>query len=366
MWAIAVVLGALFAAPARAQSGPVASAAAAPSSESSVSQPLGFVRGFADVGAGYSGGDGDAGFHVGSLDLYFTPQLSARVKSLIELVFEFTDTGELAVDLERLQVGYAFAEGATVWLGRFHTPLGYWNTAYHHGQQLQTSITRPRFIDFEDKGGVLPVHTLGVFIAGSPRVLGGRIRYDAFVGNSPSLADGTLDPRNVGGPDTSLSAGFNVGYRPSGRLDGLTVGIHGYQAKVRDTDAIESTFALRTLGGYAGLESDTWELLAEYYHFRNHEVSANGAGPNSWAGFVQFGRRFDRVIPYGRVEEGSFARGDGFFSRQRFGQSYEQWSLGVRYDVTPSAALKVEAYRVTEQDLDRRESGARLQWAIHF
>ena len=27
--------------------------------------------------------------------------------------------------------------------GRYHTPINYWNTAFHHGQWLQTTISRP-------------------------------------------------------------------------------------------------------------------------------------------------------------------------------------------------------------------------------
>ena len=131
------------------------------------------LRGFADVGAGFSGNRGNKGFINGSLDFYLTPQLSANVKSVIELVFEHDDRGVVSPDLERLQVGYTFNNGNTVWLGRFHSPLGYWNTSFHHGQQLQTSVLRPQMIDFEDKGGIVPAHTVGIWGSGAVRAGGG-------------------------------------------------------------------------------------------------------------------------------------------------------------------------------------------------
>src|SRR6266513_2263593 len=200
----------------------------------SAPQPT-LLKGFADVGANFSGKGGNKGFIDGSLDFYLTPQLSANVKTVIELVFEHDSTkGELAADLERLQVGYAFSNAATVWLGRFHTPLGYWNTAFHHGQQLQTSVLRPQMIDFEDAGGVIPAHTVGVWGTGAVHAGTGRLSYDIFVGNSPSINANVLDPNNSGKTQPGYSSGFNLGYLFGGSADGIKTGVHGYRAFVRD------------------------------------------------------------------------------------------------------------------------------------
>src|SRR6266702_1772959 len=114
----------------------------------SVLDELTFLHGFADVGFGFSSKRNDPadrlrGFALGSFDLYLTPQVGDRLKGLTEINFGFEESGETVVDVERLQIGYTFSDYATVWLGRFHTPYGYWNTAFHHGAQLQTSILRP-------------------------------------------------------------------------------------------------------------------------------------------------------------------------------------------------------------------------------
>ena len=129
------------------------------------------LHGFADVGATFSRQsniyqNGPKGFNVGAFSLYLTPELSARVKSLVELSFEVSSQGDVSTDLERLQLGYTFSDALTMWAGRYHTPYGYWNTAYHHGQQIQTTLTRPRFLEFEDRGGILPAHTVGLWFTG--------------------------------------------------------------------------------------------------------------------------------------------------------------------------------------------------------
>ncbi|TLY61535.1 MAG: hypothetical protein E6K52_07590 [Gammaproteobacteria bacterium] len=102
------------------------------------------LHGFADVGVGnhnpefsqYQGAD------VGSLEFFLTPRLGSRTRALFELNFEVGSDGTVGVDLERAQIGYQFSDSATVWVGRFHTPYGYYNTAFHHGQQIATALRR--------------------------------------------------------------------------------------------------------------------------------------------------------------------------------------------------------------------------------
>lgn len=324
---------------------------------------LGNLHGFADIGAGVTSGDGGSGFSNGSLDFYLTPQLSTRVKSLVELVFEYDAEGALMVDLERLQVGYTFGDAATVWLGRFHTPIGFWNTAYHHGRQIQTSATRPRFVDFEDAGGILPVHTVGTMLTGSQRVGSGRVFYDLFAGNAPRILDGTLDPQNVAGPDNTFGGGFNLAYRPGPTDAWPRFGVHVYRAASR-RDEVPGAGPARFVGAYVARESETWELLGEYYRFLD-PGQAGGARPASWAGFVQLATRMGEWTPYLRLERLSVDSSDLFLTSQTSGTSYRQAVAGLRFDLTSAAALKVELSRQRDADAGG-ETSMLLQWAIRF
>ena len=259
------------------------------------------LRGFADIGARSSGNGGNKGFTVGSLDFYLTPQLSAHVKSLIELVFEYDNSGTLGTDLERAQIGYTFDNGNTLWMGRFHTPFGYWNTAFHHGQQLQTSILRPQMIDFEDRGGILPAHTVGLWDTGAIRAGKGKFTYDLYVGTDPSINNGELNPNPSGSSHPGLSAGFNVGYLFGGSADGLRIGLHGYRADVRN-NPVAVVSRMNMLGAYAALDSPDWEIMAEYYGFRNEDLSG-GTGTLQQLGRIRPGRppfrSLDAVRPRG-------------------------------------------------------------------
>ena len=64
-------------------------------------------------------------------------------------------------EIERAQLGYEVADNTIVWVGRFHQPSSVWNVFFHHGQFLQTSVTRPALEEWEDEHGFLPHHIVG-------------------------------------------------------------------------------------------------------------------------------------------------------------------------------------------------------------
>ena len=52
-------------------------------------------------------------------------------------------------------------------VGRYHTGIGYYNTAYHHGTWFQTATGRPLIFAIDGDIGVIPIHTLGVSATGA-------------------------------------------------------------------------------------------------------------------------------------------------------------------------------------------------------
>ena len=330
------------------------------------------LHGFADVGAGWSGKGNPKGFSVGSLALYLTPRFTDNVKGLVELIFEYNEAGELATDLERVQLGYTYSDAATVWMGRFHTPYGYWNTGFHHGERIQTSLKRPRLIDFEDKGGILPAHSVGAWLTGKVKAGEGKVSYDLYLANAPRIGGevvgaGTLNMNNAGSTNHSASLGFNAAYNFTGNLEGLRLGLHGLKADVRDETPAANATRLQMLGGYAFYDNNDWEVLAEYYHFNNKDTSTSTGTFKSWAGFAQVGHSFAKWTPYARLEKAILDQNDLYFSQQASGRSYGREALGVRYDLNQYAALKFELTHTRQTDVDYQNySEARMQYAIRF
>lgn len=332
------------------------------------------VHGFADVGFGKaSAGAGinhANGFAIGTLSFYLAPQFTDRTKALIELAFEGDSAGGvIATDLERLQFGYTVNDAATLWLGRFHTPFGFWNTAYHHGAQIQTSALRPRFIDFEDKGGIVPTHMVGVLASGLIPVGKGKVVYDAYLGNGSRIVDDALDPNITRDDNSNKALGFNLGYRFSGRLSGLQTGGHISTQQVNSYagGALLNRTRVNMLGGYAVYENEPWEIISELYSFRNKDLSGGTGNHSSWAGFVQGGYIFGDWLPYARLEKTSLSKNDSYFVNQASGRSYSRYALGVRYELNEYAVLKLEANRTRQPDqTDGDYNEAWFQYAIRF
>jgi hypothetical protein len=343
------------------------------------------VHGFMD--AGYlqtqqtDSGNGNTGFRLGTLDLYLAPELGGRLKALAEVVWEFDswyNNGQPDTDVERFQIGYTLSNDMTLWIGRFHTPYGVWNTAFHHGAQLQTTILRPQFLAFEDHGGILPAHTVGLWLTGHHAFGSDRLTYDAYYGNgSRILPDnggrGQLDMNSVGDDNGNRAIGGRFGYQfGGGPLDGLWVGVHGLKEEVDsylNGGAIATSRTdLQMEGVFAQYDPENFELLTEYYHFNNRDLEPGGTSHSSYAGYVQLSYIVQgRFTPYLRYESTSFDQLDTYFEHQDGGLTYKRVLGGLRYDIDPAVALKAEISNTDEtRDGGQRYNELRFQAAVRF
>jgi hypothetical protein len=331
------------------------------------------LHGFADVGYERTTFPRDdhrkSGFALGNLDFFFTPNFG-RVKLLAELVFEVNDEGGLATDLERLQLGYTFSDSLTVWMGRFHTPYGYWNAAFHHGAQIQTSITRPRFVDFEDRGGILPAHSVGLWATGRVAAGPGKLHYDAYVTNGGRIVDGVTDFNAARDDNSNKAVGGNLGYQFGGALSGLLVGVHALREDVNTytAGALQARTRMALYGGYFYADIAGWEGIGEYYRFRNRDLSGDTGTHQSSAAFVQVGHTFlDAWTPYYRWEKTDLDQKDAYFAAQDSGRSYRRHVLGLRYNLNSNTAVKVEGNRTREfMGEDTSFTELRAQFSVRF
>lgn len=328
------------------------------------------IHGFADVGvANHNPWNADLkGYNVGNLDFYLTPQLGERTKALFELNFETDTDGSISFDLERAQIGYTFSDEVTVWLGRFHTPFGYMNTALHHGSWIANALRRPKFLNFEDHDGILPVHTVGSWLTGALRGDDGKLLYDVYVGNGQKIIGGVIDMRNAGNDHGQLIAGGRIGYEwIGGAADGLAFGLHGLSSTITDDQLPQHDTRLRVFGGYAVYDTDRWENISEVYFFDNQDLSGNTGSHRSEAGFLQLAYRATFGVPYLRYERAALQQADQYFAQQAFGASYWRAAVGMRYDIDLKSAFKLELANTHITDRARHEYiEALAQYAIRF
>ena len=343
------------------------------------------LHGFADVGARfYTHTDPNSsnpanGANEKAIDFYLNPEIGPRIKTLMEIAIETSEYDQqVGIDMERLQVGYVAGDELTVWAGRFHTPYGYWNTAFHHGPQIQTSAQRPKFLAFEDTYGLMPAHTVGLWATGHARLGSGRLTYDATVGNSPriltnggQMGTGQVDMNLLGSNNHSASSLVNVGYEFGGALDGLKLGVDAMRWRTTDDVApAPDTTQVSFAGAYAVYVANDWEILNEYYRFHDTNTSSDGSTHNSWAAYSQVGYTLlGAWTPYARWEEAQLDQADNYFAALAapIGASYRRYVGGLRYDLARNTALKAEYGSTVYHDRGLQSyNEVRLQIAVRF
>ncbi|MCP5276595.1 MAG: hypothetical protein H6936_17445 [Burkholderiales bacterium] len=170
-------------------------------------------------------------------------------------------------ELERLQFGFSFDE-STVWVGRFHNPIGYWNTNFHHGRFLETSASRPAIANFEDDGGILPMHISGLLAEGTYAYGERGLGYSFALGAGPSSTMHGLEPWDAINPSSGkqdISATLNVFIEPMVYAPTK----FGFYVNYTDipTQGITATGIQQISAGlYGNWESFPWRILSSSFY----------------------------------------------------------------------------------------------------
>lgn len=298
------------------------------------------LRGFGDVTASLSKveGDGRTEFALGQLDLFMTAQISERSHFLSEVVFETHSDGETVSDIERLVLSYDIGQHATVCAGRIHTAMGQWNARFHHGEWLQTTIERPRIVEFEDDGGLLPVHQIGImadFHAPTPS-MGVDVCVGVANGRGP-VSDGV---QSTGDLNDSKSVNLQVVLRPMA-VRGLAIGGGAYSDDIpENTDAaagpVHGAIDERIYSAFGSWSGGATSFLAEFYRIE-HDDGTTEADSNGW--FAQLERKFGDWTPYLRYESLSIADSEMYFADTT---DEDRVVLGLRWDFSTWNAFKLQ------------------------
>ncbi|MGH9474676.1 MAG: hypothetical protein ACRD1M_18255, partial [Terriglobales bacterium] len=248
--------------------------------------------------------------------------------------------------LERSVLRYDFNDNFKISVGRYHTPIIYWNTAYHHGLWLQTTISRPELIQFG--GRLIPVHFVGMLAQGTVPQSGSlNLQYDVGIGNGRN--DSIGEPGNAGDANNNRAWLGTVYANPFWAYK-WQFGGSVYHDVIDQSSTLVGNYGewIRTLRLVN--TSETPEIIAEAADI-SHERLGSAGGPgstwNSQAWYAQFAYRlpwFHQLWkPYVRYEYIHIPVSDPVFNPAGDPvPSLAAWLSGVRYDFSPYAALKME------------------------
>jgi hypothetical protein len=306
------------------------------------------IRGFGD--ASFHGSDqkgSTTSFSLGQLNLFVTSDISEKFKFLGEVVFEsgpdnFYEvpagrTNEFAVDVERYLLQYSYNDYFNLAVGRYHTAIGFYNTAYHHSTWFQTTTGRPLLFQFEDSGGILPIHNVGMSASG--RIPSGPLglHYVAEIGNGRSSRSPLQEEPVQNEVDENNHKAFNLALfsRPEA-IHGLQIGFSGYHDLL--TPLAAPPVGETILAAHAVYMVPNFEWLNEVVLVR-HSQEGNPKVFQTPGFYTQISKRFGSYRPYFRYQYINAPSTEPIFPDVglRAGPS-----VGLRYDAAESVALKLQ------------------------
>lgn len=287
-------------------------------------------------------------FTNGGVDLFITSQIAKRLSFLSETLFDFNDAGNTVVDAERVLVKYEHADWLNVSMGRGHTALGYWNQRFHHGIWLATTADRPIIYRFEDNGGILPVHFEGIELSGNLNFDSGGLIYTGNVANGRGKI--TNEVQMIKDDNASKQVSFMFTLEPSA-VKGLGFGANILHDVIPANPSVvgRGREIEEVIGGvHAFYLDDRIELIAEYQMIQ-HDSDVNKFHSG---GYAQSAYTFGKIKPYYRFDFLDIKAGDPFFAGIAGVEDTRQHTVGVRFELFPYAALKVE-FRHADADTFR-------------
>lgn len=285
--------------------------------------------------------DSKSAFQLGEYVLYVVSDLSDRISFLGETTFEYHSGFE--VDVERVAFRYHLNNYLNFEIGKHHTPLGYWNTSYHHGTVLQPTIGRPIMLSFENRGGIMPIHTVGVSVWGN---LPSGIYYEVMLGNGIG-ATARSDNDETKSLAIALHKDLNdlVRIGLTSYFDRISSGVPSFRRNDAGRIPLAASVRQRSFGANARFKKDALELLGEVMLVSNMSSISDGV---TLGHYVYGGYQLGKITPYVRFDQLIFEESEPYF----LPEDVNQFLLGLRLDLNFLAVIRMEYQAVGAEDTD--------------
>ena len=317
------------------------------------------VQGDVDYHASNEKGDKNT-FFLGDLDPLITAKLSDKSQVLADFAITSDNpSGDgFNFDIERLYAEYDVNDYFNIEAGRFNTAIGYYNNVYHNGTYFQTTVDRPGIYDFEDNGGILPVHFTGITVNGEIPSGALNLHYTAQVGNGRDY-DLNQPAFYISDNNDFKAVNVELSAKPDW-LSGLQFGGSVYH-DLLTTPTLPNTDQL-ILTAYGVYKTPLFEWMTEGVFIRQET-----SGEAHWtpAGYSQISRKFGKFRPYARLEWRNSPTGDPLLAY--IGENHTIWgpTVGVRFDFSQMMAIKVE-YEHQEQRNVSALDQLTVQWTFRY
>lgn len=311
------------------------------------------IRGFADVSTFYQ--DDQLNFGLGEYDLFITSELGDHFSFLGETVFRYDPEAstKFGVGVERVIIKYNYTGNHSVLFGKHHTPINYWNDAYHHGRVFFPTIDRPLLFQAQ----FIPLHTAGIALTGLNL---GKLKfgYNLMVGNG-------IGSEEIKDNDKYKSVTAAVHIKP---IDFLQIGLSFYNDIISEGTEfhhgediiIDEQINQQLYTGSVAHFGQRFELLTEGTVMNNTTDSSGSF--QSFASYLYAGYIIkEKWVPYVRLDYLNFANNDPYLI-------YEDTTsvlIGARYEINYLMVVKLE-YKYEDRNVSGIQNSLTAQFAIGF
>jgi len=275
-------------------------------------------------------------FKLGEQEVFINSKFNKHFSLLAEMTMNFTGHGMYRFNIERLRLKYNYFGNHSAIIGKFHTPVNYWNDVYFHARLFFPTIDRPMMFS-----KWIPVHTFGARMQGQN--LGKyNFGYDLLVGGGMSSEDmnDILD---------EISVTAAVHWKP---IEGLRVGMSYYTTSMDDASNMaahshgpddpgmpvyDGPLDFQLISSSIAYFGEHWELLNEFSYNRTKTDTLGVA--NNLSNYMYCGYRVkEKNVPFVAFDILSSAENDlhtHHYNRMKF-------VFGYKYEFTNSLNLKAQ------------------------
>jgi hypothetical protein len=302
-------------------------------------------------------------FEIGEFNMFATARLTDHVSVLADVLFTSSADNSIGVDVERLLIKYRQSDYFTASIGRIHTAIGYYNTAFDRGDYFQTATGRPTLFEFDDQGGFLPLQDLGIVLNGNLPSGKLGLRYVFEVTNGRDWGANVEPAQNNADLNNSKAVNFGLSMKPD-KPHGLVVGFsirHDYLSDVLNLHVSELLPVV-----YAVYVTPKYEWLNEVAYI-THKLPG-GASYHTTGFYSQISRAFGHYRPYFRYDYVNSPASDPIYDNPIEFPPVERVNgptAGMRWDFTPYTAIKLQ---YTRQDVrgETTTNGGNAQFDFTF
>jgi len=281
-------------------------------------------------------------------------------------------------ELERFQFGWQANNQTMLWLGRFHTIAKYWTTEYHHGQFLQTSISRPGMEAWEDESGPLPSHLTGVLVEHEISLKNQSIiNLNMAAGLGPVFKGKQLEPFDLFNSNSGndLAINLRIAMRPDAISEnqfGVLFGWNEIPVRSGTAPALADLSEIDqfSAGVFADWRWNKWRAITSWMYV-DHDLDylSGSQGDQFVTGYIQAEYQSSRDWTFfGRVE-GGFGEDNSPYLISLPAFVAHRHMLGARWDFMDQQSFSLELADTSTQGDDLAHDNfkeLRVQWSAVF